>query len=854
MKKIIFSTIACLFGITLFAQPINKASYEVMIQTAEEYYALGDYYSALEKYEEAYQERKDKKLVLIRAELQYELRDYVKAERLYRQLVDRSKTNEYAEQRFPYGRVLKMNGKYDQAIKVLTQFVEETADETLKELAQNEIQGAEMAKILPENNKGVSVVNLGRTINIPLSEYAPALGSDGKLYFAGLDRDKKNVVEIDESNGHYSKIFTATKSDKGWGKGDALDEKINRPGYHTNNPSFSEDGNTMYFTRALLSGNNLSESKIYLSQRDGASWLGAKEVTGINGNHLSTHPSPGELFGKEVLFFTTNMEGGEGGSDIFYATKKGSGIYGDPVSLGPKINTAGEETSPFYYDGTLFFSSTGHPGIGGADIFFSVWDGSRWSEPKNMGKGYNSSVDDLYFRMYEGGYSGFLTSNRAGGRSAKGKTCCDDILGFEIPQVYADLVVGVFSADKQPIMGSTVSLASVVNDTRGVPETKSNAKGNRFDYGLDLEKPYIIIASAEGFFPDSITINTVGLKETKTFQHNFFLKPKPVEPEFITIVEETPILMENILYDFNKDLITQSAEIDLQFINDIMIKYPEMKIELRSHTDFRGEAAYNQDLSQRRTESARRWLVRKGIDRTRIDVKGYGETVPQTVTDKVAATYNYLKAGDVLTEAYINAMATEEMKEVAHSLNRRTEFQIIEGPTSIIIETKRLKKQEVEEKPVPPKTGTQKKKSQKKKSRSRNTLIKDQTNDPVISQMSSLYGQKSLKGLPVMTFKNRVLDLGKVKRGESRDFSYTFENKGDTAMKISLISACDCTTTDYPVRTIKPGESGVIKVTFDSTEKEESETIDVDIYLENTMPGSEAPIVEMLQYKYELIK
>lgn len=858
MKKLLFSTIAFLFALGCIAQPLNKESYEVMLELAKEYYEMGDYYSALEKYEEAYEERKDNSLNITMAELQYELRDYVKAERLFRRLIERSKDNEYAAYKFQYGRVLKMNEKYSQAITILKEFVAETTDETLKELAQNEIAGAEMAEILPANNKGVSVNNLGRSINIPLSEYSPAMGNDGKLYFAGLDRDQKDAIEVGESDAHYSKIFTSTKSDRGWGEGVELDEKINRPGFNTNNVSFSEDGNTMYFTRSLLKGNNLSESKIFMSQRDGASWAGAKEVSGINGEYIATHPAVGELFGKEVLFFTTDMEGGEGGMDIFYATNKGGGVYGDPVSLGPKINTPGDEMTPYYYDGTLFFSSTGHPGIGGADIFYSTWDGSRWSEPKNMGKGYNTSVDDLYFRMYNEGYSGFLTSNRPGGRSAKGKTCCDDILGFEIPKMYADLVVGVFAENKQPVLGATVILKETTSATDAVPETQTNAKSNRFDYGLSLEKPYMIVVSADGYFPDSLTFNTVGLKETKTFQNNFFLKPKPVEPEFITIVEETPIVMENILYPFDKDIITEQAEIDLQFIYDLLIKYPEMKIELRSHTDARGEDAYNIDLSQRRTESARRWLVRKGIDRERIEAKGYGETVPQTVTAKVAATYDYLKEGDVLTETYINALPTEEMKEVAHGLNRRTEFQITAGPTSIIIETKSLKKQESdavkEEKAITPGTGTEKKKTQKKPTKSRNTLIVEQNHDPIISTMSSLYGKKVTKNVPIMTFENRVLDLGKVKRGEKRHFSYTFVNKGDTALKISLISACDCTTTDYPVRTIKPGESGEIKVTFDSTEKEESEVIDVDIYLENTLPGTEEPIVEMLQYKYELIK
>ncbi len=853
MRIVLIISAICCFGLaSLTAQPIGKSSYEVLLQGAEEALAKKDYYLALEKYEEAYDEKKDRELTLTIANLHYQLRDYTKAERWYRRLLDRDKENKYGEERFNYGRVLKMIGQYPDAIEELQKFIDETSDPIKKQLAQNELIGAEMARSMSETGKGVTVENAGRNVNGKQSEYSPALSRDGQtLYFSAFDAD--DVIVVDDKNTDYhARLYMAAKDDNGWNRRKALDDKINRPGVHTTNVTLSADGNRMFFTRSELQGNVLSLSKIYMSEGGDGGWLGPNELEGVNGEYIATHPAVGDLYGKEVLFFSSNMEGGEGGMDIFYATYEGGGKYSDPVSLGAVINTVGNEMTPYFVDGTLYFSSDGHPGIGGYDIFYSTWDGANWSKPENMGKVYNSSVDDLYFRMDEEGYNGFLTSNREGGRSAHSKTCCDDIYSFSIAKLFADLVVGVFDdATKQPLSGATVSLIEMVNDQPGVPDNKTNGDGNRFEYGLGLEKPYKVVVTHPDYFPDSTSLNTVGLKESQTFKHNFILKAKPKpppEPDSIVVVENVPIVLENILYDFDDDRIRQSAEVDLELVYQIMTEHDSMKVEMGSHTDSRGDDNYNADLSQRRAESARRWLVRKGIDRDRIVAKGYGETQPQTVSAKVAGQHDFLNEGDVLTIDFIEALETEEEKEIAHELNRRTEFKIIEGPTSIQIKRiERVMPDEKGEDATP-------KKSSSRRSNNRNSLPQIANGDPVISPLSSLRGRKDLKGVPIMHFEERVIDFGKVKKGEKRTHTYEFTNKGDTALTISLVSACDCTTTEYPTETIQPGGKGSIKVIFDSTEKDESETIDVDILLENTLPDTGAPIIEMLQYKYELVK
>jgi peptidoglycan-associated lipoprotein len=692
-RSFLGSLLVLLASITLWGQPLNKATYSTMVAIAEEKLAMYDYYNALDWYLKAYEERQDDETSIIIARLQYLLRDYSRAEKAYGRVLRRDKKARYSEDRFEYARSLKMNENFDEAIEQFNLYLETATDEVKRELAKAEIAGAEFAKIAPEI-EGATISNAGRNVNSSTSEYSAFLAPGGnEMYYSGFQTDE--IIVIDEKgdmDAYFAKILKSTKTDKGWSTPTPLDQTINRPGFHNTNVSLSPDGNRMYFNRLQLTGNLVTEAKIYMSERSGSGWGPPKQLLGVNGDYVARHPAVGELFGNEVLFFSSNMEGGYGSYDIYYATYKGDGVYGDPVNLGPKLNTVGDEITPFYRDGTLYFSSTGHPGLGGFDIFNTVWDGTRWSEPANMGKGFNTSLDDLYFMIDNEGYSGFLLSNRPGGRSVKSKTCCDDIYNVSLKIITADLVAGVYDAEtKKALTGASVTLVDLTDQQPGKPlasETKQNAKGHSFEFPLELDRSYMLIATREDYFPDTLTFNTVGLLDSKTFEELFRLKPMPV---FITITREEPIVLGKIYYDFDDDKILPASEPDLELVFELLNEYPDMVIELRSHTDNRGNDNYNQQLSQRRAESARRWLLAKGgVERRRIEAKGYGESVPYKVNATQAKQYPYLKEGQELTEAFINSLETEEQREVAHQINRRTEFQIISGPTSIKIEETRL--------------------------------------------------------------------------------------------------------------------------------------------------------------------
>lgn len=838
MKRLLTLAILMVVGMSVaMAQPLRRAAYDVLLQAAAEQYENNDYYGALQKYEEAYEEKQDRALLPIIAELNYKIRDYRAAERNYRAILRRDDENEYADLRYQYGRMLKMNENYPEAVLELEEFLKHTNNDSLRTLAQNEMAGAEMAMNTPPPTKKVNMESAGRDVNSRFSEYSPVFSRDANtMYFSSFDTDDVIVVSED-SKDHYARIFMAKKDDRGWEKPQELDTKVNRPEVHNVNVSIAPDGNRMFFTQAELQGNAMSAGRIYYSVGGDGAWKAAQEVQGINSDdYIVKQPAVGELYGREVLFFASNMPGGYGGFDIYYATMESEGSYGNPTNLGPTINTPGDEETPFYFDGTLYLASTGHPGFGGFDIFYTLWDGSKWSDPTNMGNAYNSSVDDYSFALDSEGYNGFLTSNREGGRSAVSRTCCDDIYTFTVPKLSVDLVVGMFTDDRKPLPGGTVQLSIMTNDVIGETNSQTSDRGNRFGFELGVDLPYRIIATHPDYYPDTIDFTTNGVKESKTFEERFYLKAKPLpppEPEFDTITTEQAIVLENILYDFDSDRIREEAESDLQVVYELMTEYPDMKIELSSHTDNRGNDNYNEDLSQRRAESARRWLVRKGIDRDRIVAKGYGENQPQTVSAKQATQHEFLQEGDVLTPEYITKLPNEEQQEVAHEINRRTEFKIIEGPTSIIIKRTRLLKKDAND---------------------RNTLIQVEPDTFKISEMSTLYGRTDLKGIPIMDFEERSIDFGKVKKGEKREHIFEFVNRGDVPLVIEFIDACTCTTVDWSEEPVKPGEKGKIKVTFDSTEKEEAETIGISIFLENTVPGSGDSIIEMLEYKFDIKK
>ncbi len=676
MYKLLLSfCFVAILSTAALAQPLRDFSFEQKIEAANVAEAEGNYAGALDWYEKIYEElsqaRKNRRsgsnpmlnqFSLKIAEMQFRIRDYERAEKRYGRILRKDTENQLADYRFMYGMSLKANAKYSDALEEFNKVISLSEDEELIAGAEFQIEGIEMLRTM-EPNVETAIGFLDKSINSASAEYSPRLAPDGDLYYGSLNR--KTIIEVDnnDEDEYHAKIYVASRNDEGqFEDGEELDQNINRLGFHNAQMAFSRDGRTMYLTRTQTKGTQITNTELLYSIKRETGWSAATPVETLNGDWQIKHPAVGQLFGRDVLFFVSDMEGGVGGFDIYYANILGDGRFSAPVNLGENINTARDEFSPFYYEGTLYFSTDGMPTIGGFDIFYSVWDGNAWSESVNIGLGYNSSCDDLYFTMNPDGKSGFFVSNRPGEekRRLKSKTCCDDIYEFQIRDIVIDLLAIVVDETDAPLDAATIKLENTSDPINYPPDIKFNSLGNEFQFLLDSDFKYRAIATREGYYSDTIEFNTAGILDNYTVRKKINLKPKKSETVVVTVNE--PIRLDNIYYDFDDDKILPEAEDDLQFLFDLMEEYPDMVIELSSHTDSQGGARYNLDLSQRRADSARKWLIERGIDDNRVKPVGYGERV-------------------ILNKCKNNVPCTDD----EHRFNRRTEFKIIEGPQTIEI-------------------------------------------------------------------------------------------------------------------------------------------------------------------------
>lgn len=654
-------------SLPLFAQPLNRSTPDAMLKSAREAEATGNPYAALEYYEDLYKDTKNRDYNIKIALLNFQLRDYARAERLLSRIVARDRRNEFTELKFWYAMALKHNGSYADAEDMFNLFIAESTDSAKVAISKNEIAGCRLGRKAKQPDN-LTVTNLGKKANSPQTEASPSY-SGGELYFSSVAA--KDVIVLDGKEGDwFAKIYTATPAGQTgeYNTPVVLGTQINREDWHQGNVSITADGQTMYFTRVQLENNYVKESRIFFSRKGADGWSAANEVSGVNGDYIAQHPCEGELFGEKVLFFVANLPGGSGGFDIYYAPKKSEGVFGLPVNLGQVVNTAGDEASPFYQDGKLYFSSNGHPSLGGMDVFQSQWNGAVWSAPTPLPAGINTSLDDLFYTRAADGMSGFLVSNRPGPNNLKSKTCCDDIYFWEFARIKVELLATTFRVRRKnesknpPLEGCTVQVIDVSDKDPLTVETKTNSAANDFSFTLQPDRSYVVIAEREGFQPDTVTFNTTGVKKSTSVEKKMTLRTKrPPKPRVVK--RDEPIRLNQIYYDFDKADILPDAEKDLQFLVDLMNRYPDMKIELSSHTDAQGRDDYNERLSQRRADSAKAWMVAKGIVADRIVAVGYGEKF----------ILNRCKNG-------------VECPDDEHRFNRRTEFKIIAGPTSITIE------------------------------------------------------------------------------------------------------------------------------------------------------------------------
>lgn len=760
------------------AQPVTATSYETMIEVAEESAEKKDYANAIEWFEKAYEESKDKDLKVAVGDLYMRLRDYKKAARAYDRVLSRDKDGIYEYLRIDYARALKYQGQYREALNEFRVVASTAANDTVKNDALFELKGIEAMDTYSQNLE--AVIEFGGTeINSGSGENSPSRYKDGTLYFSSFNR-KTVIVPEEEEDGYEAKIFTSAQADDGtYEKPKALNKKINREGYNNAGVAFSGDGRIMYFTRAKLDVNVLEESTIFMSFSNDDGWGSPNEVPSINGDYLAMHPNEGELFGNRVLFFVSDMDGGYGGYDLYYSTITGDS-YSSPVNLGPSINTEKDDITPFYQNGTLYFSTDGRPGFGGQDIWYATWNGSEFEEITNMGYNYNSPQDDMYLRFSPQATSGFLVSNRPDKDKQKLKgseTCCDDIYKVQLREIVIDLAITVEGPDG-PLKEATVEVIDLSIDDDNALQSKTNVVSNDFSFLLEADHKYRVVVTRDGYYPDTtVSFNTVGLLDSYTVKKKVVLQPMPVVPtdgEEMEIVEANePIRLNKIYFDLDEAEILPDAEEDLAYLKSLMDQYPDMVIELSSHTDAQGGDDYNRRLSQRRATSTKNWLVDKGVATARIKAVGYGETQ--------------------ITNHCVEGVRCSDTE---HRVNRRSEFKIIAGPQTI-----QIKKQ----------------------------ITRTKTSGSKESGMQSYEPP-----LPVFSFVEDSIYIGTLAKGDTKDVEFHFTNVGDADLIIEVVTACKCTNLEWPTEAIKPGEMGVIRATYDTSSQDLGMTVKTVDIISNT--------------------
>jgi len=626
----------------------------VKLSEAEQKQKLGEYYAASEMYRKLYRKTKPAQKEL-RSYIAYRLGD---CNRLINNL-PRAISAYSNALRYDYpdsmlylhlGQVYHSSGRYADAIKYYKEFLEYVPDNAQ---AINGIKGCEAAA---EWTAHPTLHNVARMelLNSRRSEFCPMLYGEkyDQLFFNStrgeVNKDSVNAITGMKNNA----IFVSKKDEQGrWQKPEELTDAI-ATGYDYGTPSFSSDWNTMYYTYCSDDDIDPRTAEIYYSPRSSASW-GKGQRAGIVKDSVTMLAHPAASPDGQYLYFVTDAVGGYGGKDIFRTRIYANNDFGGMENLGPEINTEGDELFPYVRDSaTIYFASNGHPGMGGLDIFKATLDTLGHWHVTNMGSPINSSGDDFGITFAGAAETGFFSSNRKDGRG------WDHIYSFDYPTITIFIEGYVSDNDENPIPNSVVRI--VGKDGLNV-KTPTKPDGS---YRVELERDisYVMMASAPGFLNQNFELQTDAEEKNETYYVDFYLSPI-----------DKPVVVENIFYEFDKATLLPESKTALDGLIKILNDNPNVTIELGAHADRKGSDAYNEKLAQRRAQSVVDYLIDAGIDPARLTAKGYGESVPKTVTPKMAETHPFLPVGAVLNETFVEGLLPEQ-QEVADQYNRRTEF------------------------------------------------------------------------------------------------------------------------------------------------------------------------------------
>ena len=521
------------------------------------------------------------------------------------------------------------------------------------------VTGLRAARLAPQWKEAGSQYTVKREnfFNSRRADYSPMLSGDDndQLFFTST----RNQVKGDELSGitgtKNGDIFFSQKDEKGkWTKPEDIDTELNSS-FDEGACSFTPDGKTMYLTQCLTDPSYPRYATICTSERSDAAWGKATPLT-ITKDTLSSYAHPAVSPDGEWLYFTSDMPGGMGGLDIWRVRLTTSGL-GGVENLGAPVNTEGDEMFPtFRPNGDLYFSSDGHPGMGGLDIFIAKPDTAAggWVI-EHPGYPLNSQGDDFGMTFEGLRNRGFFSSNRGDGKG------WDHIYSFENPEIVQTVKGWVYEQEGYELPEGLVYM--VGNDGTNM---KLSVKGDgSFTQEIKPGVDYVFLGTCKGFLNHKEQLRVEPVTESTEYVLQFPLAS-------IT----APVLIDNIFYDFDKATLRPESTTALDELIKLLNENPNVTIELSAHCDYRGAVAYNKVLSQKRAEAVVTYLIEHGIAKDRLSPVGYGKEKPKTIKKKLTEKYPFLKENDVLTEEFIKTLKPEE-QEICNQLNRRTEFIVL---------------------------------------------------------------------------------------------------------------------------------------------------------------------------------
>lgn len=570
-----------------------------------------------------------------------------KAAKWYQALFEMNTSDVETEYYYRYAQCLRAIGQNDKADKILLEFTKKSGGDSRGTLYKKNTNYLEQIK---KNSGRYTIEDAG--INSIYSDYGTTLYNNRIVFTSARDTGGISQRKHKWTNQHFTNLYSASLDQiSAEAKPTKFDKNVNSK-FNESTPVFTKDLNTMYFTRNnFLDGKKgknaekITLLKIYKATKVNNTWTNIEALPFTSDNYNTAHPalSPDE----KTLYFASDMPGTIGQSDLFKVTINIDGSLSTPENLGKNINTEGRETFPFVsQDNELYFSSDGHPGLGGLDVFVSTLNNdSAWGTVENVGSDINSPKDDFAYYIDTTSRKGFFTSNKDGGKGF------DDIYKFlELKKIKCEHVLYGVVTDLSTSAGLANANIVLLDEQYNKIQTQQADAQGKYSFNVECDKIYFVRAQ----YPEFTT--TEVKEETKKENEKTYV-PIALESSKCKVAIGDDLgkcfNIKMIYFDLDKSTIKQAAAFDLEKILDVLEQNPTMKLDIRSHTDSRQTFKYNEALSDRRAKATIDWLISKGISPIRLTGKGYGETqLVNNCADGVSCS------------------------EEEHQLNRRSEFII----------------------------------------------------------------------------------------------------------------------------------------------------------------------------------